>query len=80
MLGEAGAEAVVPLENTGFVDAIASAVGSAVMAVMQFSSTTDSGDKEVILSIDGTKLGRVILPKLNQESQRLGYKSILQTT
>ncbi len=81
MLGEAGSEAVVPLENTGFVDAIATAVGNAVLGAMQFNTGSSSSDtREVILSIDGTKLGRAILPKLNQESERLGYKTILQTT
>lgn len=80
MVGEQGPEAVVPLENTAFVDAIATAVGNAVLGAMQFSTTGSNDNREVVLSIDGTKLGRALLPKLNQESERLGYKSILQTT
>lgn len=80
MVGEAGKEMVVPLENTQFVDKLASAIGSVVMSAMQTSNNSTDGSKEVVLSIDGTKLGRVILPKLNQEADRLGYKSILQTS
>ena len=79
MIGEKGPEAVVPLENTGFVDAIASAVGSAVLSAIQVTQSNSSEEREVILSIDGVKLARVMLPKLNSQAQRMGYRTILQT-
>lgn len=80
MLGESGKEAVVPLENTGFVNTIASAVGSAVLAALQVTAGHDGGDREVVIQIDSTKLARVMLPKLNRETQRIGSRPIIQTT
>ena len=80
MVGERGKEAVVPLENnTQWMEKLASILGSAILGAMQFSSNTESVNREIIIELDGTKLGRVILPKLNQEADRLGYKPILQT-
>lgn len=64
-------------------DDISSAVGSAIIASQQTGnnqSSNDIGDREIIVELDGTKLGRVLLPKLDQESERLGYESILQIT
>lgn len=74
-------EAVVPLEDTSFVDKLAEAVANAVLAAMQFSggqepSTSES--KELIIEIDGVKLARVLLPKTNAELRRRGAKPILQ--
>ncbi len=62
-------------------DDMASAVGSAVLQSMQMVGTADSGEsnREIIIELDGTKLGRVMLPKLNEEAGRLGYKPILET-
>jgi hypothetical protein len=51
-----------------------------VISAIQFNTSNSSDNREVIIELDGVKLGRAILPKLNQESERLGYKSILQTT
>lgn len=80
MIGERGPEAVVPLENTGFVDAIASAVGSAVLAAMQaVTQMTESSDREIVMSIDGVRLARVLVPKINSEIERMGFRPILQT-
>lgn len=82
-------EAVIPKKYnpaaTGFqsadlVNAIASAVGSAVLAANQVSSTGRSNNEEIILEMDGTRVGRVLLNKLNEEAIRLGYKPILRTT
>lgn len=73
--GEAGAEMIVPLENTPFVDKLASALGSAVMAAMQMggaSQQTNGDGGDVILNIDGTTLARVLNPYLGQENQRIG--------
>lgn len=72
--GEAGAEMVVPLENTPFVDKLASALGTAVMAAMQMgnnqSGSNDGGD--IVLNVDGTTFARILNPYLAKEGQRLG--------
>lgn len=83
MIGEAGKEAVVPLENTAFVDTLASALGSAVLNAMQFNnsgSTQKTSSPEAVIKLDGTTLARTILPYLNKEQARIGNYAILQTT
>lgn len=80
MIGDnpGGKEVVSPLDD--LTDIIASAVGTAVVNAMQFNSSgSNNDDTELTIELDGTKLGRVILPKLNEEADRLGYKPILQT-
>lgn len=75
MIGERGKEAVVPLENTAFVDTLASAVGSAVMAAMQMMGQNSSGSSEsgdIVIQVEGTTIARVINPYLEREQQRLG--------
>lgn len=78
MLGERGAEAVVPLENTSFVDTLASALGTAVLQAMQVSYQQPANDGPTIIQIDGTTLGRVLKPYLDREEHRLGSKAIIQ--
>ncbi len=73
MLGEAGREAVVPLENTGFVTAIASAVASAVSsAIHGGSGTNGSGDVNVTLQVDRDVLGRATINAINSQIRRTG--------
>lgn len=84
--GEAGAEMVGSLDgkpavvnNDQIVEAVSSGVYGAVVSAMNMSNTGGSGQpSEVTLEIDGTKLGRILLPKMNGESERLGYKPILE--
>lgn len=78
MIGEQGKEAVIPLENTAFVDNIASAIGTAVMTAMQVGNTNNSQDGDIVIQIEGSTLARVINPYLAREKQRLG-NTILQT-
>jgi hypothetical protein len=84
MIGEAGKEAVVPLENTSFVNTMASAVGTAVLAAMQMANNNQrsgfSESKDIVVEIDGVKLIRILLPKLDAELQRMGGRSILRPT
>ena len=56
---------------------IANAVSAAISTN---GNNTDSSaeQREIVLEIDGIRLGRILLPKMNQEADRLGYKSILQ--
>jgi hypothetical protein len=74
--GEKGKEMVVPLENTGFVDKLASALGTAVMGAMKMSTNGGSGD--VVLNIDGRTFARAIAPYQKGESKRVGT-TILKT-
>lgn len=79
MIGEAGKEAVVPLENTSFVDKLASALGTAVMAAMQFagqSNNSQSGD--TVLQLDGTIFGRLIRRYVESEGNRIGTTLITE--
>lgn len=82
MIGEAGKEAVVPLENTSFVNSLASAVGSAVLSAMQISNSSGGQNTDrngdIVISIDGTILARIINPYLNNEQQRLGTSAIIR--
>lgn len=72
-IGEAGPEAIVPLENTSFVNTIASAIGTAVMNAIQFSQPQQSGSSgEVVVQIDSTKLARIMIPAINKEQSRIG--------
>lgn len=75
MIGEAGKEAVIPLENTSFVNTLASALGSAVMAAMQIGGSNNSapsGGGDIVVQVDGTTLARIINPYLSQEQGRIG--------
>lgn len=74
-VGEAGSEMVVPLENTPFVDKLASALGTAVMSAMQGSGTQTGGGSQIIL--DGVALARAIQPYTSNESTRLGKSMIV---
>ena len=71
MIGERGPEAVVPLENSGFVDAIASAVGTAVLSAIQFNAD-NKHQGDIVIQIDGTTLARVLNPYSTKETNRIG--------
>ncbi|MEK4453895.1 hypothetical protein [Paenibacillus sp. FSL L8-0506] len=84
-IGEAGPEAVVPLKNTAFVDTLASALGSAVMAAMALNNTGGQGDRvqenqEIVMQMDGTVLARLLAPLLTKEQQRTGTSIIRNIT
>ena len=83
MVGEAGKEAVVPLENnTEWTDKMGSMVANAVLSAMQFSggfSNNSSGSGDVYLQIDGTTFARLINPYQQREKDRVGSSVILKT-
>lgn len=80
MIGERGKEAVVPLENTAFVDTLASAVANAIMTSMQFiNSNNNNTGGDIILQLDGTVLARLIRKYTDSENGRLGKKLIYET-
>ena len=76
--GEAGKEMIVPLENTSFVDKLASSLGNAVMAAMQFNNTNNDSQTpiELILEIDGREFARATIPGLQKEIRRTGVKLV----
>lgn len=83
MIGEAGKEAIVPLENTSFVeairDAVASGVGNVMLSIMQFAGGNQDGRSgDIVFQIDGTTFARIINPYLIRENQRIGNIVIVQ--
>ena len=63
-IGEAGREAVLPLENnTGWMNDL---------AAMLTEKMSGANGGTVVLEIDGAEFGRVALPFINNEQTRLG--------
>lgn len=83
MVGEAGKEAVVPLENnTGWMDKISETIVNAILAAMQLGNGSITSQKQggdIILQIDGTTFARIINPLLDKENNRTGNKMIIKT-
>jgi hypothetical protein len=69
-VGEAGAEMVVPLENTSFVRRIANAIGTAVGNSVGGQQSTG----EISLNIDGIEFAKLINPHLAKDNQRVGQR------
>jgi hypothetical protein len=86
IVGDAGPEAIIPLKRRGAIidySAIADAVGNAVFAAIRESARIarveqgrEDGGREVILELDGVKLGRVVLPTLTRERMRIGIAEV----
>lgn len=74
MIGEAGKEAVVPLENTGFIQTLGRVVSSAVVNAMAGISPQGgfSGDGDIVIQIGGHEFGRVAIQEINKEHERAG--------
>lgn len=80
-------EAVVPKkynpaaggDNTSLVDAIQSAVATAVLTASNLGGNNNSRPVEVTLNIDGTAIARAIAPYLNKENNRVGGAMIRTT-
>lgn len=74
-IGEAGKEMVVPLENTSFVDKLASSLGNAVMSAMSTSLGTGGSEsgQNISLEMDGTVFARSMTPYIMKEMRRLGF-------
>ncbi|MEG2656119.1 MAG: hypothetical protein RSA29_10515 [Clostridium sp.] len=87
VFGEAGKEAIVPLENnTEWMDKMQSIIANGFLSAMQFTSQLTSGNSsnnsksgDIILQIDGTTLARIINPYAAKEKQRLGNNMIIKT-
>ena len=74
MIGEAGKEAVVPLENTGFIQTLGRVVSSAVVNAMAGVGPQGgfSGDGDIVIQIAGHEFGRVAIQEINREHERAG--------
>ncbi|VTS50299.1 TMP repeat family [Streptococcus anginosus] len=75
MIGEAGKEAVVPLENTGFLQTMGRVVSGAVVNALggilpQSGRFTGNGD--IVIQIGGYEFGRVAIQEINKEQERAG--------
>lgn len=74
MIGEAGKEAVVPLENTGFIQTLGRVVSGAVVNAMAGVSPQGgfSGDGDIVIQIGGHEFGRIAIQEINREQERAG--------
>lgn len=75
MIGEAGKEVVMPLENTGFLQTMGRIVGGAVVNALggglpQSGGISGSGD--IVIVIGGHEFGRVAIQEINREQERAG--------
>ncbi len=74
IIGEAGREAVLPLENnTEWMDILADKISSRLG-----TSSNNDNVKELVLKFEGelAQLARIFKPYLDEESQRKGYKLV----
>ncbi len=85
MIGERGREAVVPLENTGFVtslaNAVASAVGTALLQVQQLGAGGGRGTLEgleLAIYMDTVKVAQATIPAIDRERSRTGLKTVIR--
>ena len=75
MIGEAGKEVVMPLENTGFLQTMGRVVGGAVVNTLGGNLTQSSGfsgDGDIVIQIGGHEFGRVAIQEINKEQERAG--------
>ena len=73
MVGEAGREAVVPLENnTGWMDKMAGIIGSTLLQVLQVSNSGNNSSMKGDLYFDKTKVGQVLYESIERERTRRG--------
>lgn len=80
VFGEAGKEALVPLENnTEWMGTLRSIVDSALVQAMQFSSGSANdgfGNGDLVIQVDGSILGKIALSQL-KKMQRQGGGNVI---
>ena len=77
MIGEAGKEAVVPLENTGFLQTMGRVVSSAVADVIGNNQPTSGGlTGDIVIQLGGTEYARFTIDEINKEQERVGQTLI----
>lgn len=75
MIGEAGKEAVVPLENTGFLQTMGRVVSGAVVDALGGITPRSggfTGNGDIIIQIGGHEFGRIAIQEINKEQERAG--------
>lgn len=75
MIGEAGKEAVVPLENTGFLQTMGRVVSSAVVDALGGITPHSggfTGNGDIIIQVGGHEFGRIAIQEINKEQERAG--------
>ena len=75
VIGEAGKEVVMPLENTGFLQTMGRVVGGAVVNALGgglAQSSNFSGSGDIVIQIGGHEFGRVAIQEINKEQERAG--------
>ncbi|WP_195270887.1 hypothetical protein [Clostridium paraputrificum] len=78
MVGEAGKEAVVPLENnTQGLDLLASKLMERLGAIQPQSSQNNSEPTIIRLEVDGYRLGEVVVKNINKMSRAAGQSVII---
>jgi len=83
MIGEAGREAVVPLNrDNALIDGIGQAVYQAMMSAIKIgqaaAGTQTSDDREIVMRIDGAVFARAVLPAIISEGQRQGLQFVIR--
>lgn len=77
MIGEAGKEAVVPLENTGFLQTMGRVVSSAVADVIGNNQPNSGGlSGDIVIQLGGTEYARFTIDEINKEQERVGQTLI----
>lgn len=79
VIGEAGKEAVVPLENnTGWMVTLANILADAIVAKLAMAQGSDSNQQTILkLMLDGREMGEVLLDYLVAAAERRGLKLAL---
>ena len=76
MVGEAGKEAVVPLENTAFADSIANAIMRVLMPLFAngkgVGKNSDDTPSVIVLKVGEYELGRVTVGSINKYHHMIG--------
>jgi hypothetical protein len=73
MIGEAGKEAVVPLENTSFVTTLASAIANEISKKLNNKGADSSSNKgDIVLKIGDVEFGRIAIKAINEVQRSAG--------
>lgn len=73
MIGEAGKEAVVPLENTSFVTTLASAIANEISKKLGSNTSNNSNNTgDVVLKIGDVEFGRIAIKAINEVQRSAG--------
>ncbi len=73
MIGEAGKEAVVPLQNnTEWTGQVAGLLANALLPLMQGMGGDGDSNRDIVVNLDSVELVRAFLPTLVKEANRQG--------